>query len=687
MFLCSPLPSWKQFFTNKKSSTKLYWENKPSLLFPESCISLHVLFLTFKELNKKERILIYIPDYFCDQTIESFREDWMEFYYYPIGEDLEPKWKLIEEHTKTTGCIPDFFLFVHYFGIEKNISQACDFCKRHNTLLIEDCAHVLLAKGKIASKGDFVIFSPHKQLPVPDAAILTCNENESNKGLWDSIIQNYNNLPRRSNNNKWYLKKLIQKLFKIHKKLPYYPGLHMGSGLIVCEPIERISEKSEMILRAFYDYTELKKICYIRRDNLSLLNYLISQIDNSIIPLSNENTFAPYYAVYSLKNTGDKKLAVQNLIEKGFSVLHWPDLPRDLLNKRSKHETAFELSEDIITIPIHQDLTPQKLCKIIGKEYFVKPQKTNFKIIWNKSSKDEWNSLLEQVDNSNISQEWIYGDAKKDVEGWGLNRGVIQAKDGKNIGIIQMLTKKVFGIPLAFRINRGPVLLHEYNTIDNHLQIIESIKRKKIGLRPLFYAPIIKWSPEAILKITSYKWKATDIFGFPSSTVNLLQSKDEIHDSLLKFWKKNLRKAQECVNIKVDDFGNVKDFIDLYKSFFEKKQIEGIPIPVLNYLMNLPKMPLKIITAYNNEGKLIAYKGLYLHGKTGTSFICWNTDEGRKKQARTLLIYESMMTLKDIGMNTFDAGGVDDINTEAVANFKRGINGIEYRLCGEFIRL
>lgn len=686
MFICSPLPSWKQILTNKKSTEKLYWENKESLLFPESCVSLRTLFTAYRKLNNKEHVLIYLPDYFCDQTIESFREDWMDFYYYPIGEDLEPQWKEIETYTKENTPEIDFFIFVHYFGIEKNVSMAADFVKRHNALLIEDCAHVLLPKGKIASKGDFVIFSPHKQLPVPDAAVLSYNQSEKTVDLWKELQKEFNKLPNRENNSRWYCKKSLQKLFKVHRKLPYYPGVHLGSGDICCESMQKISSKSERVLRSYYDYTELKRICYIRRDNLSMINYLINRIDSNIVPLMDSETFAPYYAVYSLKNADDKKKAVEKLIKKGFSVLHWPDLPRDIVQKQSEHETAFALSEDIITIPIHQDITPQKICKTLAREFYVRSQITNFSIEWNKASEEEWQKLLERVDDSNISQEWIYGNAKRDVEGWKLNRGIIKNKEGEHIGIIQMLTKKVFGIPVAFRVNRGPLFLHDYNTVDNHLQVMEKIKKEKSGIRPIFYAPMLQWSSETVLKLTSYKWNIKNCFGFPSSVVDLEQSKEQIHDSLLKFWKKNLRKAQECVHIKVDDFGNVQDFIALYKSFFDKKQIDGIPIPILTYLMNLDKLPLKILTAYNDEGKMIAYKGLYLHGKTGTSFICWNTDEGREKQARTLLIYESMMVLKDIGMKVFDAGGVDDITTEAVANFKRGINGKEYRLVGELLR-
>lgn len=685
MFLSSPLPSWKQILKNNKSSEKLYWENKPSLLFPESCISLHLLFLTYKQLENKERVVIYLPDFFCDQTIQSFREDWMDFYYYPIDEDLEPQWKVIEEHTKGNIITPDFLLFVHYFGIEKNISQASDFCKRHNILLVEDCAHVLLAKGKIGTKGDFVIFSPHKQLPVPDAAVLAYNENEKTDVLWNQVVQEYNKLARRSNADKWYVKKTIQKLLKVHKKLSYYSGVHLGTGQIYCESIKKISQKSEQTLRLFYDYTELKKICYIRRENLSMMNYLVEKIDNTIVPLINEQTFAPYYAVYSLKNASDKKAAIQNLISKGFPVLHWPDLPRSIADKRSEHETAFALSEDIITIPIHQDITPQKICKTLGKIFLEKPKKTDFKLIWNKCTKEEWQKLLESVDDSNIPQDWTYGEAKRDVEGWILNRAMIQTPEGKCIGILQMLAKKILGIPVAFRVNRGPLFLHEYNTVDNHLQVMETVKKKNTGIRPVFYAPMIKWSPLNCIKLESYKWGVTDMFGFPSGTIDLTVSDEEIRKSFDSKWRNQLVTSEKNdISIK-NTSQNFNEFVEIYSKDKIERGYDGIPDNILQYL-NQKKNIFDIYSAYNSNENLIGFDIFYLHGKTSTYLVGWNSADGRKYYLNNLLLYKAIIGAKAKEMKLFDLGGIEDIHTESVAKFKRGTKPQEYRLAGEFVR-
>ncbi|QTQ16764.1 peptidoglycan bridge formation glycyltransferase FemA/FemB family protein [Treponema parvum] len=686
MFLCSTLPSWKQIFTNKASTEKLFWENKPSLLFSESCVSLRLLFSIYRRLNNKERVLIYLPDYFCDQTIQSFREDWMDFYYYPIGEDFEPQWKSIEEYTKSNCLIPDFFVFVHYFGMEKNVSLAADFCKRHNALLVEDCAHVLLAKGKIASKGDFVIFSPHKQLPVSDGAILSYNQSETTMELWNSLEEEYKNLPCRPKNNCWYVKKTVQKLFKAHRKLPYYPGVHLGSGNIERVPVERISKKSENVLRSFYDYIELKKICYIRRDNLSMMNYLISKIDKTILPVSDERTFAPYYAVFSLKNTTDKKQAVQNLIVKGFPVLYWPDLPRDIADERTGHETAFALSEDIITIPIHQDITPQKICKTLGKPFLIKPRKTEFQIIWNKCTKEEWENLLERVDDSNIPQDWTYGEAKRDVEGWVLNRAIIQTADGKSIGLIQMLTKKVFGTPAAFRVNRGPLFLHEYNTVDNHLQVMESIKKEIAGIRPVFYAPMIRWSPESNLEICSYKWDISNMLGFPSGTIDLTIPEEQIRKSFDSKWRNQLVAAEKNDIAVINNSENFVDLVKIYSKDKAERGYDGIPNNILEYL-NQNENVLDVYSAYDSEGSLLGFDIFYMHGQTSTYLVGWNSADGRKYCLNNLLLYKAIVGAKAKGMQIFDLGGIEDIYTENVAKFKRGTKPMEYRLVGEFVRL
>ena len=184
---------------------------------------------------------------------------------------------------------------------------------------------------------------------------------------------------------------------------------------------------------------------------------------------------------------------------------------------------------------------------------------------------------------------------------------------------------------------------------------------------------------------TMFKWKCKDCFGFPSAIVDLDLSEEELRKNLSASWRKNLNHAKRVLTVKYNEYDS-EMIIELYNEFLKMKNIPGIPEYILRYLFKLDNPPLEVLTAYNEKEQMIAYKVLYKHGNMGTSFIAWNTDEGRVKQARTLLIWHSMLRLKELGFRLFDLGGVDDINTEDVAKYKKGAGGKNYRLLGEFVR-
>lgn len=366
MFLGMPLPTWKQILNRKTSRTHVtYYEETMDdvFLMSESCESINLVLNAIKAVGKKDCIKILIPDYFCNQTIYSFQEEWVEVVFYPILKDFNPDWEYLKRWTKENRF--DAFIFTHYFGkFFDSISRAKELCKNHEAVLIEDCAHVLYPTGKIGTFGDFVIYSPHKQLPIPDGAVLVCDKDEKKPMIslleqW--IEEKYDNISRLSVPKSWFIKKSIQKILPVHRKLTYYAGVHFGDEKGALHNPKRISIEGYNTL-CDYDYKELKRIAYIRRDNLTMMNYIISKKYPNVLPLMDDKTGVPYVAVYSLKNVSDKQVVVRKMIEDGFTVLYWPDLPVDIKNNET-YKNSIKLSEDIIVIPIHQDMTPQRIAK------------------------------------------------------------------------------------------------------------------------------------------------------------------------------------------------------------------------------------------------------------------------------------------------------------------------------------
>lgn len=684
MFLGMPLPKWKQILLKKnQSNKKTYYEAlNPNILFmAESCMSINLVVEAIHILKGGEKVKILLPDYFCNQTIYSFNESWMEILYYPIKSDIDLDWDYLKKWTKENEF--DVFLFTHYFGkYNENISRAKEICKNKNAILIEDCAHVLYPTGKMGLYGDFVIYSPHKQLPIMDGAVLMCNEDENNPiimELFNWIKEKYKGISENKGNAIWYIKKAFQKVIPIHRKLTYYPGIHYSDEFGEKHSLRRISRDSYNTI-CDLRYIDFKKIAYIRRDNLDMMNYIVSLKYPDVIPMITSEVDVPYFAVYSLEKVENKGKVVEDMINKGFTVLYWPDLPYHL-NGTDGHDDMEKLSENIIIMPVHQDLSPQRLAKKFLGE--LKTEKCSINI--KKIDKETYISRYASLQINNIPQDWVYGDAKEATERWKAIRYGVYI-DGRLKGVVQILEKKVLGITVAVRINRGPVMEESFSCSFIKFLIIQEIRKKYMHGIPLIYAPYIYMSPYNIHLATFYNWKNISLFGYPSAIINLEQSEDDLYKGMKAFWRKNLKHAKKCLTIKYNEY-NTDEIIELYIGFLKMKKIPGIPEHILRYLFSLDMPPLEIISAHNEDGEMIAYKVLYKHGNCGTSFIAWNTEEGRNKQARTLLIWSSMLRLKELGYKFFDLGGVDDINTEDVAKYKRGAGGIEYRLLGEFVKL
>ena len=683
MFLGSPLPTWKQIFTcKKKRAKKTFYEELFSDVFfmAESCMSIRLILNAIRAVAGKSEVRVLLPDYFCNQTIYSFNEEWVKLVFYPIKGDMDPNWDYLKAWTKENEF--DVFIFTHYFGkYHANISRAREVCKHHNAILIEDCAHVMYPTGKMGTSGDFVIYSPHKQLPIMDGGVLVCNENGQKTmvaELNNWIRKHYNTLPNASSGFGWYVKKALQKLLPIHRGLTYYAGIHNSTDRGILHEIEKISQGSYNTLCDF-KYIDFKRAAYIRRDNLEMMNYIISLRYPNVIALMDSRVDVPYFAVYSLENVKDKEKTAKEMIEAGFTVLYWPDLPYQL-NDVVDHDEMKKLSKNVIVLPIHQNLSPQKLAKkFLGGE-----KQKEFDISLESISQEEYMALYSSLRVNNIPQDWIYGNAKEATEGWNAVRYNIVV-NGVISGLVQILEKKKLGMTVAVRINRGPMMDIEHDSASIKLQIMEKIRKKYTHPIPIIYAPYIEMSAKSIHLATIYGWRCLNKFGFPSATVDLSLSEGELHKNMKAFWRKNLNHAKKDVIIRNNEY-DTEEIIKLYNQFLKMKNIPGIPEHILRYLFGLPVSPLEVLTAYNKDGVMIAYKVLYKHGNCGTSFIAWNTDEGRAKQARTLLIWSSMLRLKELGYKYFDLGGVDDINTEEVAKYKRGAGGLDYRLAGEFIK-
>lgn len=692
MFLGMPLPTWKQIFTKNKLRNKrsFYEDLMPQALFlAESCMSINLVLNAVREVEGKVRVRILLPDYFCNQTLYSFQEDWMDIIFYPIAEDMEPDWDYLKRWVKENEF--DVMLFTHYFGkFYNSISRANELCKNHEAILIEDCAHVLYPTGKMGITGDFVIYSPHKQLPIQDGAVLVCNENQqkpivASLNTW--IKQEYKRMPFHVARNGWYLKKSLQKIIPIHRGLSYYSGIHYDKSSGDKHIPKKISKESYNTL-CDYEYVDYKKAAYIRRDNLEMMNYIMAIKYPDVIPLMDSSVDAPYFAVYSLKNVLEKTKIAKDMLNSGFTVLYWPDLPVQL-NELEGHAEAKALSQNIIILPIHQDLRPQKLAMKFLRDIDHEQCKSQIsEIEWLNDDIEERNKYTEvykMIGFSNIPQFWDYGTVKKTTEGSDLFRGIIK-DEGKAVGIVQVLLKKKMGIPIVARVNRGPLFIMDYDSSVNHLKAMDLIRQRIPHPLPIIYAANIENSPKNIELLTKRKWRQWNPFGYETGIIDLNPELEVIRKGFHSKWRNQLKAAEKnsiAINCDFERFNEIKV---IYEFSQKEKGYIGIPSEVLDELKALNNSPLRIFYITNEKKRIIAFDIFFTTENFGLYFVGWNDEEGRKMYANNLLLYHAVKYYKKMGCRWLDLGGIDYIDTEENARFKDGLKPTHVRLAGEFIK-
>jgi len=372
----APLPRWgsifKAIFSKHSALTDLanHWsvDKNRSFWFSQSAWSLYAIVKFKKSISKKTNITIWLPDYFCNASIVPLRTLGVEIFFYPILGDRRPD--LVKCNNAIVDSPPDIIVFVHYFGVSSYPDKLCELAiaKGINTWLVEDAAHCVAPNKNIGKYGDFVIYSPHKILPVPDGGLLLVRENGPNKisnnflirhsfyKLYSSMIDNHPVIDAKP--YKWLLKRILQKL-----------GVRYSRNLTVFnDDISAIDLKnfhhpkiSKLALKMLSIVVlELDKESDRRKDN-QYNWYLELQSSNSISVLYHEETCTPYLADCIVKDSICIEDEFNRLQYLGLPVTTWPDLPPEVLKNSVNHKWAIQMRNAHFYLPVHGSISLNKI--------------------------------------------------------------------------------------------------------------------------------------------------------------------------------------------------------------------------------------------------------------------------------------------------------------------------------------
>lgn len=208
-------------------------------------------------------------------------------------------------------------LVIHYFGFcQNNMTEVVNLCKKHDVILIEDCAHAMnseIPSGKLGQFGDFSFYSIHKFLATSEGGCLRIN-------------------------NKDYCQ------------------------LLDLSPSSRPElETLDMLARA-----NLETIGEKRRLNYLHLVEQINDIPNiEIMYPELSRGIVPHNLPIIVKGVNRESLYFE-LLDRGIPIIALYYRMIDPI-KNGNYEDAIYLSENILNLPVHQDIEAADI-EIIARE-------------------------------------------------------------------------------------------------------------------------------------------------------------------------------------------------------------------------------------------------------------------------------------------------------------------------------
>jgi hypothetical protein len=381
----APLPNWKSLlkgispFAQDKSTLSIPWQNEGDIAgwFSRSAWSLARIALWRSQINNSETLNVWIPDYFCNAALAPLRCTNVEFTFYPVNSKREPDYNALYKLANINQ--PDIFLLVHYFGYPTATKPAFDFCSKFRAWMIEDAAHILQPIPGNRNTADFILYSPHKLLPIPDGALLIVRPNGPSMlgnniskkfgkaETWAEDLSMVQKWPLVSIQNRflftrtWMAKRILQKL-GINRRIKKTDFMkvdekHCKQQIVLPEP-----EMSDFSCRIFGTInTNLNHVVRLRQQNELKWREKIEEIfkDDLKSNIHDNKRIGSEFTPYLVPMFVDTESG-QNIVEffenHGVPVMIWPDLPPEVFKNKDKHLEALALRLSNIFLPCHQTL-------------------------------------------------------------------------------------------------------------------------------------------------------------------------------------------------------------------------------------------------------------------------------------------------------------------------------------------
>jgi dTDP-4-amino-4,6-dideoxygalactose transaminase len=339
----------------QKAGDKAFW-------FSKSAWALATICRAWILKNSGKVPELWIPAYFCNQSLWPARQTGANIRFYPVTAEAEPDWNLIQ--TMCQSSKPDLFLLTHFFGHQSLPQPARRFCDLMGCLLIEDGAHVLRPFDQVGEHADMTFYSLHKLLPIPDGSLLIVRPRADAYQTFLEQAQSQIGAGFASP-WRWLGKRWVQKVLPIslgrqrEKKNPVRFDDNSNSDEMPALPAP--SPISKTLLQA--QLPDLPKIAKARQNNeKSYREIFQNSNDLKAWPAGRVHPDrVPYNAVFQCPSPAIAQKYFEFYRSRGLIVQTWPDLAPEVLQDPQGFAAALWLRSTLLVFPVHQSFSTSNI--------------------------------------------------------------------------------------------------------------------------------------------------------------------------------------------------------------------------------------------------------------------------------------------------------------------------------------
>jgi hypothetical protein len=326
-----------------------------------------------------------------------------------------------------------------------------------------------------------------------------------------------------------------------------------------------------------------------------------------------------------------------------------------------------------------------------------------------------WGAAQEALRFSVLEQSWCYGEAtaaatqgKVRPERWLLQRGDSSSAmdQAQVIGLMQAFVRRIPGLGRFVRVVRGPLFVPGTPRSDRDAAL--ALVRAHYRWRDrclLWWLPELNGGAdsEAVMARLGMRPMMT---GYSSIRLDLRPAPDRLRAQLDGKWRNTLKTAEKSAllmesNSIAAGTWNDDAFAALMGEHARHRLDIGFGGPDATfYSAFADAVKTAPATDLTGEDALLfwAHAGTHLgrvrpiagilvlrHGRVATYAMGWSNEAGRLVKAHYRLLWQAVLTLRDLGVTDFDLGGVDTQRGAGVARFKLGLNGALFTLAGSYL--